>query len=296
MSTVPDPTRPELMAGPSETSELEVGFSPCPNDTCIFHALMTGRVPTPGVRWKPLVADVETLNRRALARSIPVTKISFHAHGHIRDSYALLSSGAAIGRGCGPLIVGRNASVKDRLEDARIAIPGRWTSAALLLRLFSPRVPVERLVEMSFDRILGSTASGEVDAGLIIHESRFTYAEHGLVALEDLGEWWERESGLPIPLGGIVADRRLGTERIRRIQEALRESVRHAREHPQASAEYVRSHAQEMRDPVIRAHIGLYVNDFTEDLGEDGLRAIRTLYQAAEARGIVPRYDGPLTL
>jgi 1,4-dihydroxy-6-naphthoate synthase len=277
-------------------TELEVGFSTCPNDTFVFHALVTGLVPTPGIRWRPVLEDVETLNRRAFETRLPVTKISFHALGHLRDRYALLRSGAALGRGCGPLVVARDAGVGSRLERARVAIPGRWTSAALLLRLFAPRLPAASLVEMPFHRILGAVARGEVDAGLIIHESRFTYGAHGLVALEDLGAFWERTSGLPIPLGAIIAERRLGAERIAAIEAALRDSVRHARRQPQASAAYVREHAQELAPEVIAAHIGLYVNDFTEDLGDEGLRAIAALFREAEARGVLPRQDAPLTL
>jgi len=283
------------VADPGSSPEtLGVGYSSCPNDTFIFHALVSGIVETPGVRWRPIIEDVEALNARAFAREIPVTKISFHALGHLRGSYALLASGAALGRGCGPLIVARDASVAARLASARVAIPGARTSAALLLRLREPRIRPENLIVMTFDRILDAVSGGEVDAGLIIHESRFTYAARGLVSLEDLGSWWEGESGLPIPLGGIIADRRLGAPRIRHIEMALRRSVVHARRHPDASREYVRSHAQELSEDVTRAHIALYVNDFTEDLGEEGLRAVQALFEAAEARGIVPRYGGPI--
>ena len=164
---------------------LEVGFSPCPNDTFIFHALVTGKVPTPGVSWRPRLEDVEVLNRLAFERALPVTKISFHAYGHLRASYALLSSGAALGRGCGPLLVATKAQ-QGGLGTARIAIPGKWTSAALLLRLYAPELNPSQLIEMPFHEIMGSVARGETDAGLIIHESRFTYADHGLLSLVDL--------------------------------------------------------------------------------------------------------------
>jgi 1,4-dihydroxy-6-naphthoate synthase len=185
----------------SSSAELEVGYSPCPNDTFIFHALVTGRVASGGFTWRPRIEDVETLNQWAFTQKLPVTKISFHAYGRIRREYALLRSGAALGRGCGPLVVAREPRVIDDLTGRRIAIPGHWTSAALLLRLFCPALPRERLVVLPFDRILEATARGEVDAGLIIHESRFCYAQRGLVALVDLGEWWEGETGQPIPLG-----------------------------------------------------------------------------------------------
>jgi len=277
-------------------STYRLGFSPCPNDTFIFHALATGKVPTPGIEWEPILEDVETLNKLAFDRAIPVTKISFHAYGNLRESHLLLSAGSALGRGCGPLIVARETMTRQKLEGERIAIPGKWTSAALLLRLFAPKLRASQLVEMPFDCILERVAQGKVAAGLIIHESRFTYADHGLVALADLGQWWEDESGLPIPLGGVIADRALGEVQLRTINDALRESVRHARSHPDDSAEYVRSHAQELSQEVTRAHIDLYVNDFTEDLGETGLEAIGALFRYAEAKGILLPFEGSLTL
>ncbi|MBI4601870.1 MAG: 1,4-dihydroxy-6-naphthoate synthase [Planctomycetes bacterium] len=284
-----------MKGSPAPARTLEVGYSTCPNDTFVFHALVTGLVPTPGVAWRPVLEDVETLNRWAFERKLPVTKISFHAFGHLRESYALLRSGAALGRGCGPLLVARDPAVRGRLEVARVAIPGRWTSAALLLRLLEPRLESERMVEMPFHRIPEAVERGEADAGLIIHESRFTYAARDLVLLEDLGAFWERESGLPIPLGAIIADRRLGPGALRAIETALGESVRHARRQPADSAAYVREHAQELEPEVVRAHIELYVNDFTEDLGSEGLRAVEALFRAAEERGILPRFAGPLT-
>ena len=276
--------------------KLTVGYSPCPNDTFIFHALVKSKIDTRGYSFEPVCEDIETLNRWAFERRIPITKISFHAYGALRADHALLISGSALGRGCGPLLVARDAATAIRLEHARVAIPGRWTSAALLLRLFAPRLRAEQLIEMPFHQILEKTARGEVDAGLIIHESRFTYGDHGLVSLVDLGEWWETKTGQPIPLGGIIADRRLGRQSILQIQEALRDSVRHARQNPKDSVSYVKEHAQELSDEVVRAHIDLYVNDFTEDLGEQGLRAIEVLFKAAEDKGILAPYNGPLTV
>ena len=273
--------------------ELRIGYSPCPNDTLVFHALVHDLVPTPGVRWSPVLEDVETLNRWAIDVTLPVTKLSFHALGYLRESYALLRSGGALGRGCGPLVVAREAGLE--LRSARVAIPGQRTSAALLLRLFEPSLEAEQLVEMSFDRILGAVSRGEVDAGLIIHESRFTYAREGLVSLVDLGDWWESTTGQPIPLGGIVADRRLGVDVIQRIDRALAESVRYARAHPEASASYVREHAQELADDVTRQHIDLYVNDFTVDLGQEGLAAVEFLFEEGKRRGVLPSCELPLT-
>jgi 1,4-dihydroxy-6-naphthoate synthase len=282
--------------GAAPARDLALGFSPCPNDTFIFHGLVTGRTPAPGVHWRPLIDDVETLNRLALARRIPVTKVSFHAFGRLRSEYALLTSGAALGRGAGPLLVRRKGAAARSLAGSRIAVPGLWTSAVLLLRLREPGLAPGQLVEMPFDRILESVARGDSDAGVIIHESRFTYESHGLEAVADLGDWWEAESGLPVPLGGIIADRALGPELLGDIQRALRRSVAEARADPAAAWSYVKEHAQETADDVIRAHIDLYVNDFTEDLGEEGLRAVEALFDAAAARGVLPRHDGPLTI
>lgn len=277
--------------GEAPPALLGVGYSPCPNDTFIFHALVTGRVPVEGVSWRPVLDDVETLNRWAFERRLPVTKISFHAFGRLRDAYVLLRSGAALGRGCGPLVVARGDGPRN-LEGRRIAVPGRWTSATLLLRLFEPGIDERDIVEMPFHRIIEGVARGEVDAGLIIHESRFTYQRHGLRSLVDLGAWWEERSGLPIPLGGILADRRLGRERILRIEEGLRASVLHARARPAESRAYVLEHAQELEEDVVDAHIALYVNDFTVDLGAEGIAAVRAFLDEAERLGILPGVEG----
>lgn len=272
------------------TTELQVGYSTCPNDTFIFYPLVTGAVPCEGIRWKPLLADVESLNRRARAAELPVTKISFHAFGHVRQDYVLLKSGAALGRGCGPLLIAKSTDVLDRLETARIAIPGELTSAALLLRLYAPHLRPEQLVEMTFDRIFSRLLAGDVDAGLIIHESRFTYQDQNLVSLVDLGEWWEERSGLPIPLGGIIAQRSLGEATLERIDDALRQSVLYAQAHPSFCSDYIRTHAQELSEAVTRAHIDLYVNPFTVDLGADGRRAVEKLMRTGEENGILPAF------
>jgi 1,4-dihydroxy-6-naphthoate synthase len=267
--------------------KLAVGLSPCPNDTFIFHALFSGLVSAPGIECRPVMEDVETLNQMARRRLLEVTKISLHAYGHLRDAYTLLDAGAALGRGCGPLVVTRPEARNRDLRSLSIAIPGHWTTAALLLRLHAPEVTAEGLVAMPFDRILAATASGEVGAGLIIHECRFTYAARGLVEKVDLGRWWEEEEGLPLPLGGIIARRDLGMETIETFEAALRASILRARAHPEASRDYVRSHAQELSEEVTRAHIELYVNDFTVALGEEGRHAVDRLLDRAAAAGII---------
>jgi 1,4-dihydroxy-6-naphthoate synthase len=254
---------------------LTFGFSPCPNDTFAFHALVDGLVDAP-FAVEPVLLDIEELNRRAHAGELDLTKLSFGAVAGVGDRYRLLRSGAALGRGVGPLVVARE---KLQLAGARIAIPGRETTAYLLLRLAEPELG--EVVELRYDRILGAVSVGEVDAGLIIHESRFTYADHGLVAVSDLGSWWERDTGLPVPLAGIFARADLDDAAIAAAEVAIRDSVEHAFAHPEASRGYVRAHSQEMSDDVCDAHIALYVNEFSVDLGDEGMVAIERLLAGA---------------
>jgi 1,4-dihydroxy-6-naphthoate synthase len=257
---------------------LRFGYSPCPNDTFAFHALAHGLVDAP-FHVEPVLADIEELNLRARAGELELTKLSYGAFPAVGDRYRLLRSGAALGHGCGPLVVAREPM---ELEDAvagALAIPGRDTTAFLLLRL-AAGMP-EEVVELRYDRILGAVARGDVPAGLVIHESRFTYAEHGLVQVADLGAWWEEETGLPVPLAGICARADLDEETCAAAEHALRASVEYAFAHPEASRDYVRAHAQELSDEVCAAHIALYVNEHSIDLGEDGLRAVDALIAAA---------------
>lgn len=261
------------------TTDLSLGFSPCPNDTFVFHALVEGLVPAGGETFSTRLEDVETLNRLAMEEAVDVCKVSYGALPRLLDRYTLLRSGGALGRGCGPLLVARRPLSRAELAQATIAIPGVLTTANLLLRLFGPEFPAGR--EMVYSEIMPAVERGEIDAGLIIHESRFTYPEHGLVKVVDLGEWWERETGAPIPLGGIVARTALGEDRIAAIESAIRASVEYAFANPDASADYVRRHAQEMDPAVMRQHIDLYVNDFTVDLGAEGERAIEEVLRRA---------------
>jgi len=267
--------------------QLSLGFSPCPNDTFIFHALVRGIVSAAGLSFHERLLDVENLNRLALAAELDVTKVSFHLYGHIRGEYTLLSAGAALGRGCGPLLVGGHGGDVVALHGLPVALPGRYTTAALLLRLFAPGL--DNLVYMPFERIMPAVAAGEVAAGVIIHESRFTFTDYGLVQLADLGEWWESDTGCPLPLGGIVARTSLGRSVINAVDDALRSSIDYAFANPDAARAYIRAHAQEMSDEVCAAHIGLYVNDFSRNLGEDGLRAVNLLLARGEAAGLLPR-------
>lgn len=266
---------------------LTLGFSPCPNDTFIFHALVKGLLRIDGIAFDERLLDVEQLNRLALSAELDVTKVSFHLYGHIRDRYTLLSAGAALGRGCGPILVSREDFAINALRDKPVALPGRYTTAALLLRLFAPQL--ENLVYMPFNRIMPAVENGEAAAGVIIHESRFTFRNYGLRQLVDLGAWWENDTGCPIPLGGIVAKKFLGRELIEKISGLIGASIKHAFAHPQAPREYIRAYSQEMSDQVCDAHIGLYVNDFSRDLGEEGEKAVATLMERGEAAGLLPR-------
>ncbi|MBT1072100.1 menaquinone biosynthesis family protein [Pelotalea chapellei] len=274
------------------TTPLTLGFSPCPNDTFMFYPLVHGLVDTGGLSYRERLEDVETLNQLALGSELDVSKVSYHALGHIRDDYALLRSGSALGRGCGPLLVSAAEVNPTDLAGKTIAVPGRFTTALLLLRLFDPSL--HNFIEMPFHEVMEAVLSGNADAGLIIHESRFTYQGYGLHKLLDLGEWWENETGLPIPLGGIVARRSLGKETVSAVERALGRGVEYARSHPDEAARYICEHAQEMSAEVCAAHINLYVNDFSADLGDEGVQAIRCLMERAEQAGIVPRSEAPL--
>ncbi len=257
--------------------ELTFGFSPCPNDTFAFHALVHGLVDVP-VHIRPVLLDIEELNRRAHDGAFELSKISVGAFAGVGARYRLLRSGAALGHGVGPLVVARTAMPLSEAVAGRLAIPGRDTTAFRLLRLAAP-VSGE-VLDVRYDRILGAVERGEVDAGLIIHESRFTYADHGLQRVVDLGDWWERETGLPVPLAGICARSDVEPDVILSVERAIRASVAYAFAHPEASRAYVRAHAQEMSDAVCDQHIALYVNAHSLDIGDKGLRAIERLVSA----------------
>lgn len=269
---------------------LSLGYSPCPNDTFIFYALVHGRIELGGLRFaRPHLEDVETLNSWAMQQRLDVTKISCHALGHVSHDYCVLSAGSALGRGCGPLLVAAADLPATDLVGRKVAIPGSLTTAGLLFRMFLPACT--ELVEMRFDRIMAAVAAGEVAAGVIIHESRFTYQQEGLVCLQDLGQWWEDISGRPIPLGCIVARRSLGVDLIARIDRAVAASVEYAFSFPEHCLPYIRRHSQETADEVVQSHIGLYVNDFSRDLGEEGRAAITTFLERGRAAGILPQAE-----
>ena len=259
---------------------LTFGFTPCPNDAFAFHALVHGLVPAP-FEVEPVLLDIEELNQRAARAELQLSKLSFGAAAAAAESYRLLRSGAALGRGVGPLVIAREPGSLEEAAAGRIAVPGRETTAFLLLRLAAPALG--EVVELRNDRILPAVVAGEVDGGLIIHESRFTYGEHGLVSVADLGEWWEGDTGLPVPLAGIFARSDLEPEFVEEVEAAIRASVEYAFANPEASRDYVRSLSKEMSDEVCASHIALYVNEHSVDIGEEGLTAIDRLLGRATA-------------
>ncbi|HEX3466569.1 MAG TPA: 1,4-dihydroxy-6-naphthoate synthase [Candidatus Elarobacter sp.] len=268
-----------------------LAYSPCPNDTYIFAALANGLLPgAPQV--EVVLDDVEALNRAAREGRYALTKVSYGAIPSLLDKYRILRSGGALGRGCGPLVValpGVDAKpplLTDYAPDARFAIPGRMTTAYALLRMALGREPA--VAEMRFDRIVDAVANEEVAAGLIIHESRFTYREKGLEEVIDLGDWWEHETGHPIPLGAILVRRDVSDDAARALDAAIRRSLAFAREREGDVIDYVRAHAFEMNDDVMRAHIGLYVNEFSDDVGDAGIAAVEELFAREAAAGLIP--------
>jgi 1,4-dihydroxy-6-naphthoate synthase len=274
--------------------QLSLGYSPCPNDTFIFYALTHDRVSIPGVTLAESLEDVETLNRRALHAELDLTKVSFHAFAYLMDNYCLLKAGAALGRGCGPLVVTKRSIGMDALRGKKFAIPGMYTTAHLLLMLYGEGY--DDITVMPFDAVMDAVSTGEADAGLVIHEGRFTYSARGLFKALDLGEWWEAQTGLPIPLGGILARRSLGSEVVSKVEEAIRQSILYARSHAEETKAYIKAHARELDDRVIEEHIALYVNDFSLDLSIEGVRAVEELLNRAADRGVVPRATAPIFL
>jgi 1,4-dihydroxy-6-naphthoate synthase len=274
-----------------------LAYSPCPNDTYIFAALTNGLLGD-GPSVQAELADIEELNNAAGRSQFEFTKVSYGAIPFLMDRYRILPTGGALGRGCGPLLVARPAQSPPLFSEfarKRIAIPGERTTAFMLLQLALGKKP--KTVQMRFDQIISAVANGEVDAGLIIHESRFTYRDAGLIAIADLGEWWENMTLLPIPLGGILVRDDVADDAARAVATAIRRSLAFARENEAAVMPYVREHAVEMRDDVIRAHIELYVNEFTVDLGKPGREAVHALFSRAHDAGILhlevePRFAG----
>ena len=267
-------------------TQLTLAYSPCPNDTYIFAALANGLLKdVPQIRVH--LDDVENLNTAALKGDFELTKVSYGVVPDLYDKYRVLRAGGALGHACGPLLVARPGTGKtlEDFSDKLIAIPGERTTAFMLLNLAMGARP--QTLSMRFDKIIESVAGGTVDAGLIIHESRFTYKESDLVSVADLGEWWEAETKMPVPLGAILIRDDLA-ERANEINEAIRGSLRYAREHENEVMKYVQEHANSMDEKIMRKHIELYVNEFTDDVGDEGIAAVNELFKRARAQGIIP--------
>jgi len=276
--------------------KLTLAFSPCPNDCFMFDAVVNRRIDLEGLEFDVRLADVEALNKAAFAGQVDVTKLSYHAYAYCARDYVLLDAGSALGRNCGPLLISKRAIPSEEVASGglRIAIPGTYTTANFLLGLAFPGARDTR--ELLFSDIEGAVLDGRFDAGLIIHENRFTYAAKGLRKIVDLGEFWERETGAPIPLGGIVVRRSLPDAVRHAVNRVVRRSVEYAFADRTASLPFVREHAQEMSEQVMYQHIDLYVNDYSVDLGADGRRAVELLFDKARALGVIPPIEQPLFL
>jgi 1,4-dihydroxy-6-naphthoate synthase len=276
--------------------KLSLAFSPCPNDCFIFDAMVHDRIDVEGLEFDVRLGDVEALNTAAFAEEVDITKLSFHAYAYCADRYVLLDAGSALGRNCGPLLISSRSIPVDEADAGalRIAIPGKYTTANFLVGYAFPRA--QDKTELLFSEIEAAVLDGRYDAGVIIHENRFTYEARGLKKIIDLGEYWESTTGAPIPLGGIVSRRSLPDSIKQKVNRVLRRSVEYAFAHREASLPYVRAHAQEMSEEVMYKHIDLYVNEYSVDLGPEGRRAVELLFEKAAATGLIPLVRGPLFL
>ncbi|MGN6395732.1 MAG: menaquinone biosynthesis family protein [Mucilaginibacter sp.] len=280
--------------------KLTLGFSPCPNDTFIFDAMIHHKIDTEGLDFEVFYDDVETLNQKAMRGELDITKLSYHAFAYVTDKYVLLDAGSALGFGVGPLLIckGDPGELYKQLSISHspliIGIPGKYTTANFLLGTAFPNA--ENKIELVFSEIEDAVLDGRIDIGLIIHENRFTYQDKGLKKIIDLGDYWEKQTGCAIPLGGIVANRKLPSDIQHKINRVIRRSVEFAFENPKSGLEFIRSHAQEMSEEVMYKHIGLYVNQYSVDLGAEGKKAIKLLFGTALKNGIIPAIKNELFL
>jgi 1,4-dihydroxy-6-naphthoate synthase len=277
--------------------KLSLGFSPCPNDTFIFDALIHHKIDTEGLEFDVYFDDVETLNKKALQGDLDITKLSFHAFAHVSDKYVLLDAGSALGFGVGPLLISKTTYTPEDVKSQpslSVGIPGTYTTANFLLGIAFPELQQKK--ELVFSAIEESVLNQELDLGVIIHENRFTYAQKGLHKIMDLGDYWEQQTGMPIPLGGIMMKRNIDVETQRTVNRLIRKSVEFAFENPEASSDFVRQHAQELDESVRKQHIELYVNRYSIDLGDLGKKAIRVLFEKGQAAGLISTYVEQLFL
>ncbi len=272
----------------TSSDTITVAHSPDSDDAFMFYALAEGHVDTEGLAYVHELSDIESLNRRAMAGELAVTAVSFHAYAHLADRYLLLPHGASFGDGYGPVVVAREPVSREEIAAGRIPIgsPGRWTTAALTLRLWAPGVETRPL---PFDRIQEAVQSGELEAGLLIHEGQLTFRDEGLTEVVDLGRWWKEETGLPLPLGGNVVRRDLGPERIGRISRALSRSIEYGLAHRGAALDHAMRYARGLSRENADRFVGMYVNSWTREYGEAGRQAVQTLLDRAHAAGLVPR-------
>jgi 1,4-dihydroxy-6-naphthoate synthase len=268
-----------------QKTSLSLGFSPCPNDCFMFDALVHGKIDTKHLVFEPVIEDVETLNKMAFAGKLHITKLSYHAFAYLTNAYQLLTSGSALGFNCGPLLIAKPAAVEKIKNDPasisslKVAIPGRYTTANFLLSIAYPALALK--TEMIFSDIEQSVIAGDVDLGLIIHESRFTYQQKGLQKVADLGEWWETYSRSAIPLGGIVIQRDISLPDRLLVNDLVRQSTEYAFANRASVMPFVKQHAQEMDEKVMQQHIDLYVNEYSIDLGDTGRKAVKLLFEKA---------------
>lgn len=275
---------------------LTLGFSPCPNDTFIFDALIHHKIDTEGLTFEVSYHDVETLNQKAMEGELAITKLSFNAFAHVIDNYALLNAGSALGFGVGPLLVCK-ADHYNRITDElksgncelKVAIPGKYTTANFLMGIAYPQLTNKK--ELVFSEIEEALIHDKIDVGLIIHENRFTYEEKGLVKILDLGSYWEKLTGCAIPLGGIVINRKIDINTQQKVDRLIRKSVEFAFANPKSGIEFIRKHAQEMKEEVMYKHIELYVNQYSINLGKEGRNAIDKLFSIAKGKGILPAFS-----
>lgn len=251
----------------------------------MFFGIASGALTLPNRGVEVQLHDIETLNRMALSGLLDISKLSIFAWLKVRNTYRLMRSGAALGYGCGPILIARRALTPSEVIRSRVVLPGEWTTAHLLFRLWAPEA--EQRYFAAYHRIYDELASGRADCGVIIHESRFTYEQHGFQRIIDLGQWWEEQTGLPVPLGCIAARSALGPELLQAVDGLLRRSIETARQNPEAALPYIRRHAQEMDPDVLRSHIATFVNSFSLDIGATGLRAVDMMEQRARALGVL---------
>jgi 1,4-dihydroxy-6-naphthoate synthase len=274
--------------------KLTLGFSPCPNDTFIFDAMVHGRIDTEGLEFDYFLADVEELNRKAFASEVDITKMSYHAYAYAAENYLILDSGSALGHRNGPLLIGKNNIGTSGMAGKKIAIPGKFTTANLLFSIAWPEA--KNKIEYLFSDIENALLNDEVDAGLIIHETRFTYKKKGFYKLADMGEFWEEYTGLPIPLGAIVINKSIPEDIALKVNRIIRRSLEYAYKDSFASYDFVSGNAKEMDSTVMNNHIKLYVNEYSLDLGKKGREAIIKLFSIASEKGVIPQMPSRIFL